>query len=65
MPDGDAKQAIAGAVAEVEPDEDEHLGWARTMKARMVQLQSASSVAASAAMKTEEMVATVRNWFSS
>lgn len=64
MPDGDAKQAIAEAVAQVEPDEDEHLEWARTMKARMVQLQATSSFAASATMKTEAMIATVRNWFS-
>ena len=64
MPDGTAKQAMVDAVAQVGPDEDEHLDWARTTKARMVQLQATSSLAASAARKTEEMVATVRNWFS-
>lgn len=64
MPDGDARRAVADAVAEVEPDEDEHLEWARQMKARMVELQATSALAASAMMKTEEMVATVKSWFS-
>lgn len=64
MPDGNAKDAVADAVAKVEPDEDEHLEWARKTKARMVELQATSSVGAAATMKAEEMVATVRNWFS-
>lgn len=64
MPDGAAKDAVAEAVARVEPDEDEHLAWARTTKARMVSMQAQSSTATTAMMKTEELVATVRGWFS-
>lgn len=64
MPDSEARTLLAGAVEQVLPDEDEHLNWAHDMKAKMVKLQASSSVAASATMKAEEMVATVRGWFS-
>ena len=64
MPDGAAKDAVTEAVAKVEPEEDEHLEWARTTKARMTQMQAKSSMATTAMMKTEELVATVRGWFS-
>lgn len=64
MPDGDAKDAIAAAVSQAAPDEDEHLMWARTTKARMVSMQAQSSTATTAMMKTEELIATVRGWFS-
>jgi rubrerythrin len=64
MPDGETKQLVEAAVAEVAPDEDQHLLWAKETKARMVQLQASSSIAAAGVMKAEEMVATVRSWFS-
>lgn len=54
MPDGEARQLIDAAVAEVEPDGDEHLEWARSMNTRMAMLQAQSSAAGAAAMKTEE-----------
>ena len=64
MPESEARTLIGGAVDQVRPDEEEHLGWARDMKAKMVMLQASSSVTAAATMKAEEMVATVRGWFS-
>jgi rubrerythrin len=64
MPDSETKQLVEAAVVQVAPDEDEHLLWAKEMKARMVKLQASSSIAAAGAMKAEEMVATVRSWFS-
>jgi rubrerythrin len=63
MPEGEQKQLVQAAVAEVAPEEDEHLIWAKETKARMVELQATSSVAAAATMKAEEMLATVRSWF--
>lgn len=65
MPESEARSLVAAAVEQVEPEEDEHLGWARDMKAKMVMLQASSSLGAAATMKAEEMVATVRSWFSS
>lgn len=64
MPESEAGTLMAAAVGEVLAEEDDHLGWARDMKAKMVKLQASSSLGAAAAMKAEEMVATVRGWFS-
>ena len=64
MPDSEARSLVAAAVGQVLAEEDDHLTWARDMKAKMVKLQASSSIGATAAMKAEEMVATVRGWFS-
>jgi rubrerythrin len=63
MPDGPAKEAMQAAVAEVEPDEDEHLEWARTTRASMTMLQASGSTMAKAGAKMEELVAHVKGWF--
>jgi rubrerythrin len=63
MEEGDARVAVRSAVEEVEGQEDEHLEWARTTKARLVQLQAQSSVATTVGVKTEELVARVKSWF--
>jgi rubrerythrin len=65
IPEGDMRTAFHDAVNEVEPEEDEHLAWARDTKARMTMLQAKSSLAATAAMKVEEMTATIKDWFRS
>jgi rubrerythrin len=65
MPEGDARTFMSGAVQQVEDEEDEHLSWARNTRTKMVHLQASSSLGAAATMKAEEMVATVRGWFSS
>ncbi len=64
LADGDAKTAVARAVGEVLPDEDEHLGWAQDMRTKLVTLQASSEAMATAGAKAEELVETVRGWFS-
>ena len=63
FPDGDIRIAFQRAVDEVEAQEDEHLGWARDTKSRIVQLQAQSSLATTLGLKAEEMMARVRDWF--
>lgn len=62
LPDGALRDLFSTAVDEVEPQEDEHLEWAKSTKAKLTMLQAQSSTAAKAGMKAEEMVATVKNW---
>ena len=64
LPDGDMKQALSAAVAEVEEQEDEHLSWARDTRARLTMLQASSSTLTKAAAKGEELVSQVKSWFS-
>ena len=64
LPEGELREAFSVAVDEVGPEEDEHLLWAKTTKERMVMMQATSSTMASMGMKAEEMVATIKGWFS-
>jgi len=64
FPDGDLRESFAAAVAEVEEQEDEHLGWASDTKQRLIMMQTKSSAMATIGMKAEELVASVRDWFS-
>jgi rubrerythrin len=63
VPDGPIRAAMEAAVTRVESDEDEHLTWARDMRARMTLLQASGSLAAKAGAKAEELVASVKSWF--
>jgi rubrerythrin len=63
LPDGELRDAMAAAAAEVEAQEDEHLGWATTTKQRMIAMQVKSNVMQTVGMKAEELVARVRNLF--
>ena len=62
--EGDTRDAFASAVEEVEGQEDEHLEWARTTKARLVMLQATDSMAETVGLATEELMARVQNWLS-
>jgi len=62
--DGDALDTFRSAVEEVKGQEDEHLDWARTTKARLVMLQATDSMTATTGFATEELIARVRNWLS-
>jgi rubrerythrin len=63
MPGGDLREAMAAAAAEVEAQEDEHLGWATDTKQRLIVMQVKSSFVSTIGMKTEELVARVRTLF--
>jgi hypothetical protein len=60
MPAGDLRDAAAAAAQKVEAEEDEHLGWASSMKQRLVVMQVKSTFMQTAGMKAEEMVARVK-----
>jgi hypothetical protein len=64
LPEGEVRDAFQAAVEEVGAQEDEHLGWAKETKAKMVLLQAQSEPMAKAGAKVEELVETVRGWFS-
>jgi rubrerythrin len=46
LPEGDVKQAFAAAVREVEPQEDDHVGWATSTWEQMVLAQATGGAAA-------------------
>jgi len=60
--DGDTRDTFRSAVEEVEGQEDEHLEWARTTKARLVMLQASDKMAAPEGLATEELIARVGDW---
>ena len=64
MPEGAVREAFQAAVEQVEEQEDEHLGWARETRARLVDLQARNTLAANMSMKTEEVLARIQSWFS-
>lgn len=63
--DSPLQQEALDIIAEIERDEDEHLDWARSMRARLTMMEAKSSVMAGATMRMEETVARIRSWFSS
>ncbi len=56
------KSQVKGLVEEVLEDEDDHLGWATSMRQRMVMLQAESSTMAAMGAKAEELIERVRNF---
>lgn len=64
LPEGDVRARVREAVARVEPQEDEHLGWAQDMRHKMVAMQASSAAMTSVAAKAEEAVARIKGWFS-
>jgi rubrerythrin len=58
VPDGPSKEALASAVSQVEPQEDNHLGWAQETRSKMMMMQAKSKAMATAGAKVEEMTAT-------
>lgn len=63
LPDGELRQQMVDAVAEVLSQEDEHLGWARDTRLQMIRLQAKSRTMTAAGARVEEMLETVRGWF--
>lgn len=63
LPDGELRDRFRSAVDEVLTDEDEHLGWARDMRTRMILMQSEHPTMATVAATSEELLERVRGWF--
>ena len=64
MPEGQVRDAVREAVERVEPEEDEHLGWAQDMRTKLVAAQVRSGPVQSMTTKAEEMVARIKGLFS-
>jgi rubrerythrin len=61
---GPTRDAMQRAVDEVEDQEDEHLEWAQSTKARLITMQAKSNLMTTVGVKAEEMVARIKGWFS-
>lgn len=64
LPAGEVQRRFTSAVDEVLSQEEEHLDWARETRAKLTKLQLKSSLMATMGAKSEELIATVRGWFS-
>ena len=64
FPEGDVRDAVQEAVDRVEPEEDEHLGWAQDMRSKLISAQVRSGAAQTVTAKAEEMVARIQGLFS-
>jgi len=64
VPEGQAREALQAAVAQVEDQEDEHLRWAQETRTKMMLLQAKSATMATAGAKAEEMLAKVKDLLS-
>jgi rubrerythrin len=64
VPEGDGRDALRAAVAQVEAQEDEHLEWAQRTRARLTLAQAQSSAMSGVGLAMEEAVARIRGWLS-
>ena len=63
LPTGDVRAAFEAAVGQVEPQEDEHLEWAQSMRCRMISMQAKSSAMQTMGAKAEELMARIKSMF--
>jgi rubrerythrin len=64
FPEGEIRDHVRRAVERVEPQEDDHLGWAQETRSKLIALQVKSGVMATIGAKTEEAVARIKDWLS-
>jgi rubrerythrin len=64
FPEGDIRDHVRRAVEQVEPQEDDHLGWAQQTRSKLIAMQVKSSGMATMGAKAEEMVARIKDWLS-
>jgi demethoxyubiquinone hydroxylase (CLK1/Coq7/Cat5 family) len=64
VPEGEGRDALEGAVRQVESQEDEHLDWAQRTRSRLTLAQAQSSPLAGAGLAAEQVVARIRGWLS-
>lgn len=64
LPAGDRRDQMAAAVDDVMAQEDDHLGWARETRTKLISVQAKSRTMTALTMKAEELVAAIKSWFS-
>jgi hypothetical protein len=62
--EGEVQDAVREAVERVEPEEDEHMGWARDIRIKLISAHVRSSAVQSVTAKAEETVARIQGLFS-
>jgi hypothetical protein len=62
--EGEVHDAVREAVERVEPEEDEHMGWARDIRIKLISAHVRSSAVQSVTAKAEETVARIQGLFS-
>lgn len=61
LPDGDAKQAFTEACSRVEPQEDDHIGWATSTMEKLFMVQARSPMAQKGMKAAEKAVGKVKD----
>jgi len=62
LAEGEVRDAFADAVVRVEPQEDEHLGWATETRTKLVVAQARSKALQHAGETMEKVVARIKSW---
>lgn len=62
LPEGDVRAAFQEAIDRVEPQEDEHVGWANDMRCKLISTQASSRTMQVMGAKAEELVAAIKSW---
>lgn len=62
VPDGDVRAALSEAVQKVQPQEDEHFGWATDMRCKMTSTLATSRMAQMAGETAGKVIERIKNW---
>jgi len=62
LPEGNVRTAFVEAVEQVEPQEDEHFGWASDMRCKMISAQATSRTMQVAGETAEKVIARIKRW---
>lgn len=63
FPEGETRNAVQEAVDRVEPEEEEHIGWAQHTRAKLISAQVRSGAMQTMTAKAEEMLARIQSLF--
>jgi rubrerythrin len=62
LAEGDVRDAFTGAVEQVQPQEDEHVGWATDTRGKMIATEAASRTMQVVGEAAETVVSRVKKW---
>ena len=62
VPDGDIRDAFTEAVQTVQPQEDEHFGWASETRCKMISAQATSRAAQVVGEAAETVISRIKKW---
>lgn len=62
LPDGDIRDAFVEAVETVQPQEDEHFGWASNVRCKMISAQATSRATQVVGEAAETVISRIKKW---